>query len=160
MIVIGGSAHNGIGQSLAKILGVKFYEVEHKVFPDGESYIRIPVDVMGEDVVLVQSTYYPQDKHVMELLLMLEALRGKEYALNEIGSMMQFFIGVKEVKNSAQARQARKDVYLRFHEEARKAGVFVAPSQFEAVFTSAVHTEEIMKEYSERIRRVLAGLSW
>jgi len=89
-----------------------------------------------------------------------EALRGKEYALNEIGSMMQFFIGVKEVKNSAQARQARKDVYLRFHEEVRKAGVFVAPSQFEAIFTSAVHTEEIMKEYSERIRRVLAGLSW
>jgi len=87
-------------------------------------------------------------------------LRGKEYALNEIGSMMQFFIGVKEVKNSAQARQARKDVYLRFHEEVRKAGVFVAPSQFEAIFTSAAHTEEIMKEYSERIRRVLAGLSW
>jgi len=49
---------------------------------------------------------------------------------------------------------------LRFHEEVRKAGVFVAPSQFEAIFTSAVHTEEIMKEYSERIRRVLAGLSW
>jgi ribose-phosphate pyrophosphokinase len=76
MIVIGGSAHNGVGQSLAKILGVKFYEVEHKVFPDGESYVRIPVDVMGEDVVVVQSTYYPQDKHVMELLLMLEALNA------------------------------------------------------------------------------------
>jgi len=89
-----------------------------------------------------------------------EALKGEEYALNGIGSMMQFFIGVKEVKNSVQARHARKDVYLRFHEEVRKAGVFVAPSQFEAIFTSAVHTEEIMKEYSERIRRVLAGLSW
>jgi ribose-phosphate pyrophosphokinase len=74
MIVLGGPAHNGIGKNLARLLNAEFYEVEHKVFPDGESYVRIPVDVMGKDVIVVQSTYYPQDKHIIELLLMIEAL--------------------------------------------------------------------------------------
>jgi len=50
-------------------------KVEHKVFHDGESYIRIPAKVEGEDVIVVQSTYPPQDKHLMELFLMVEALK-------------------------------------------------------------------------------------
>ncbi|MGC9106084.1 MAG: ribose-phosphate diphosphokinase [Thermoprotei archaeon] len=74
MIVLGGPAHNGIGKNLARLINAEFYEVEHKVFPDGESYVRIPIDVMGKDVIVVQSTYYPQDKHIIELLLMTEAL--------------------------------------------------------------------------------------
>ena len=75
MIVLGVTATNGIDQELAAILGAKHVVVEHKLFPDGESYIRIPVDVSGEDVIVVQSTYKPQDKHLIELLIAIDALR-------------------------------------------------------------------------------------
>ncbi len=74
MIIVGGPASNGIDEGLAKIMGMRHFKVEHKVFPDGESYIRIPENVRGDDVVVVQSTYYPQDKHIIELLLIIEAL--------------------------------------------------------------------------------------
>lgn len=75
MIVLGVTATNGIDQELATILGAKHVTVEHKLFPDGESYIRIPVDVDGEEVIVVQSTYKPQDKHLIELLIAIDALR-------------------------------------------------------------------------------------
>lgn len=75
MIVLGVTATNDVDRELAGILGVRHVSVEHKVFPDGESYIRIPVDVRDEDVIVVQSTYAPQDKHIIELLITIDALR-------------------------------------------------------------------------------------
>ncbi|BCS94334.1 ribose-phosphate diphosphokinase [Metallosphaera javensis (ex Sakai et al. 2022)] len=75
MIIVGGTATNGIDERLSKLLGARLVKVEHKVFPDGESYVRIPSSLSGEDVVLVQTTQPPQDKNLMELFLMVEALR-------------------------------------------------------------------------------------
>lgn len=75
MIVLGVTATNDVDRELAKILGVRHVSIEHKVFPDGESYIRIPIDVRDEDVIVVQSTYAPQDKHIIELLITIDALR-------------------------------------------------------------------------------------
>ena len=75
MIVLGLTATNGLDEEVARLLGLEHVRVESKVFPDGESYIRIPVSVEGEDVIVVQSTYAPQDKHVLELLLAIDALR-------------------------------------------------------------------------------------
>ena len=74
MIIIGGTATNGIDESLAKILSLPLVKVEHKIFPDGESYVRIPQQLSNKEVLLVQSLYPPQDKHVIELLLILETL--------------------------------------------------------------------------------------
>ncbi len=73
LLVIGGSAANGLHEEIASILGVEHVSVEYKVFPDGESYVRLPVDVSGRDVVIVQSTYAPQDKHLLELILLADA---------------------------------------------------------------------------------------
>ncbi|BBD72596.1 ribose-phosphate pyrophosphokinase [Sulfodiicoccus acidiphilus] len=75
MIVLGGPAANGLDDGIARNLSVELVKVDHKVFPDGESYIRIPRAVEGEEVIVVQSTYNPQDKHIVELCLMLEALK-------------------------------------------------------------------------------------
>lgn len=75
MIIIGGTATNGIDESLSKILSIPLIKVENKIFPDGESYIRIPISVKNEEVLLVQTTDYPQDKHLIELFLMAEAIK-------------------------------------------------------------------------------------
>ncbi|MCY0882467.1 MAG: ribose-phosphate diphosphokinase [Acidianus infernus] len=76
MIIVGGPASNGIDEKLSEMLNVKLIKAENKIFPDGESYIRIPESVRGEEVAIVQSTYYPQDKHLIELLLMIEAVKN------------------------------------------------------------------------------------
>lgn len=68
-----GPASRSLARRVADELGAEFVEAEARVFPDGESYIRIARDVGGEDVVAVQSCYPPQDKHLMELLLLVNA---------------------------------------------------------------------------------------
>ncbi len=75
MLILEGPAGNGIGFGMARALGTECKSVAHGRFPDGESYIKIPRVQKGEDVVVVQSTYSPQEKRIVELLFMIDALR-------------------------------------------------------------------------------------
>lgn len=76
-LVIGLSGANGLDVSLSKFLGIKLLHVESRLFPDGESYIRFTnvEDVMGSDIVLIQSLYPNQDKKYLELLLAVDTVR-------------------------------------------------------------------------------------
>jgi ribose-phosphate pyrophosphokinase len=76
MIIIDGPAGNGIGRKIAGILGSEYFSTEHKIFPDSESYLRIPKLHDPDNVVIVQSTYQPQDKHIIELLLMADTVKA------------------------------------------------------------------------------------
>jgi len=73
VLIVGGPAANSVDEKLAEITRYRLVKIVHKVFPDGESYVRYPVSVKGEDIVIVQSLYAPQDKHFLELLLMIDA---------------------------------------------------------------------------------------
>lgn len=55
---------------LAKALGADIVDIDSKVFPDGESKIRILSDVRNISVILVQSTYPPVDSHLMQALFL------------------------------------------------------------------------------------------
>ena len=69
MYVISGSTHQRLGASLAEEMDAEFCGVVNRHFPDGERYIRILMDVDGQDVVVVQNTF--PDKKIVELLLIL-----------------------------------------------------------------------------------------
>ena len=75
MIIVPGTASMDLGRKVAEILGVKAIQVESRPFRDGESYFRLSEELEGEEVVVVQSTYPPQDKHLIELFLLLDASR-------------------------------------------------------------------------------------
>ncbi len=64
----------GIGPRLADYLKLEHVQFQHKIFPDGELYLRLPKIVEGERVLLVQSMYPNQNDRVVELLLALELL--------------------------------------------------------------------------------------
>ncbi|MBS7655729.1 ribose-phosphate diphosphokinase [Candidatus Bathyarchaeota archaeon] len=70
-----GPASKELGLKVAQELNLKAILVESKVFPDGESYIRIPEEEIDEELILIQSTYPPQNKHLIELFLMLDAAK-------------------------------------------------------------------------------------
>ncbi|MEM3607943.1 MAG: ribose-phosphate diphosphokinase [Candidatus Bathyarchaeia archaeon] len=73
-IVLVGPASRRLGGGL-RGQGFNVAELEYRVFPDGESYLRVPVDIKGLNVAVLQSTYPPQDKHLIELFLALTAAR-------------------------------------------------------------------------------------
>lgn len=73
--VLLGPASVELGRNLAECLGGEAVPVETKSFPDGESYVRITGDIAGEKVAVVQSTYPPQDRHLVQLLQLLDTAR-------------------------------------------------------------------------------------
>jgi len=75
MIVVPGPSSTKLGGAVAELSKARKVSVDYKVFPDGESYLRLDGSVKGEDVLLIQTTYPEQDKRVVELLLLIDALK-------------------------------------------------------------------------------------
>ena len=73
--IVLGPASVELGKNLANILGAEAIQVETKRFPDGESYLRIDGDLEGDDVIIVQSTFPPPDKHLVQLIQLLDTAR-------------------------------------------------------------------------------------
>ena len=71
LCVLAGPASKDLAKSVAKILGAELIDVELKVFPDGESKVRIDGALDGKFAVIVQSTYPPVDTHLMQSLFMI-----------------------------------------------------------------------------------------
>ena len=67
-------------------------------FPDGETFVKIEENVRGEDVFLVQSTSPPTNHHLMEMFIMIDALRRA--SASRITAVLPFY---------GYARQDRKD---------------------------------------------------
>lgn len=74
-MIIGGSASQKLAAKVARDLGENLIPIETRRFPDGERYIRVNGKVPKE-VVVIQSTGYPQDENLMELFLLLKNLKS------------------------------------------------------------------------------------
>jgi len=75
LIVLPGPASRELGERIAEGLGTVPRLVDHRVFPDGESYIKIYPDLKGETVVIVQTTAPSQDQRLMQLFMMVRTAK-------------------------------------------------------------------------------------
>jgi ribose-phosphate pyrophosphokinase len=73
--IFSGSANPGLSEEVAESLNIPLGEMETFRFADGEVSIRIAESVRGEDVFVVQPTSPPVNEHLIELLVILDALR-------------------------------------------------------------------------------------
>ena len=73
--VFTGSANRALADAICERLGCPLGAMSLRRFSDGESHLQINENVRGMDVFVVQPTCTPVDRHLMELLLMLDALR-------------------------------------------------------------------------------------
>ncbi len=96
MIIIPGPASKELGQKIAELLGAKVVPVESKMFPDGESYIRLGGEVEDEDAVIVQTTSPPQDTHLIQLFLMADA--AKDLGAKTVTAAVPYFAYARQDK--------------------------------------------------------------
>jgi ribose-phosphate pyrophosphokinase len=75
MKVIPGPASMELGEKIAELTGYGKVAVASRVFPDGESYIRLEGNVQGEHVAIVQTTSAPQDTRLMQLVFLASAAK-------------------------------------------------------------------------------------
>jgi len=93
-----GNSNPALAQEIADFLGIPLGEATVTTFSDGEILVRIEENVRGMDVFLVQSASDPVNKNIMELLIMLDAL--KRASAYRVTAVLPYY---------GYARQDRKD---------------------------------------------------
>jgi ribose-phosphate pyrophosphokinase len=96
--VFSGTANDGLAKEVCEKLGMPLGQTDIKRFSDGETYVQIMENVRGADVFLIQPTCDPVDLHLMQLLLLIDAL--KRASARRITVVIPYF---------GYARQDRKD---------------------------------------------------
>ncbi len=89
LMVFSGSSNEGLAREVANILGARLGGVERSVFANGEIYIRYTESVRGNDCFVVQSHSHPVNFHLMEQLIMIDAL--KRASAKRITAVVPFF---------------------------------------------------------------------
>jgi ribose-phosphate pyrophosphokinase len=93
-----GNSNPALAHEICDYLGMALGEATVGTFSDGEIHVRIEENVRGMDVFLLQSASDPVNKHIMELLIMLDAL--KRASAYRITAVLPYY---------GYARQDRKD---------------------------------------------------
>jgi ribose-phosphate pyrophosphokinase len=70
-----GTANKPLAEEIARHIGVTLGEAKMQRFADGEVYFQLLENVRGVDVFIVQPTCYPVDQHLVELFIMIDALK-------------------------------------------------------------------------------------
>ena len=96
--IFSGTANQPLANEVCHFLGMPRGQAQVTRFADGECYVQIQENVRGADVFVMQPTCRPVDEHLMELLLMIDAL--KRASARRITAVIPYF---------GYARQDRKD---------------------------------------------------
>ena len=75
LLVFSGSANPGLSAEIGRWLDVEVAPATIKQFSDGEISIKLNANCRGRDVFLIQPTSSPANDHLMQMLLMLDAIR-------------------------------------------------------------------------------------
>src|SRR5271156_6042764 len=88
-----------LAQAMAEYLGMKLTDVSVKRFSDMEVFVEIHENVRGEDVFLIQSTSYPANDNLMELLVSLDAL--KRSSARRVTAVIPYFGYARQDRKSS-----------------------------------------------------------
>ena len=75
MKLVAGNSNRPLAEAIAAYLNIPLAKCSVRRFADMEIFVEILENVRGEDVFVLQSTSYPANDHLMELLIMIDALR-------------------------------------------------------------------------------------
>jgi ribose-phosphate pyrophosphokinase len=94
-VVVSGTNSEELAKNVARKINAKFVGVEHKKFPDGESYLRLKKSIFGENVVILQ-TLYPQNDSIIELFFLLDLIN--EFQPKSITLVIPYFAYARQHK--------------------------------------------------------------
>ncbi len=80
---------------------------------------------------------------------------GTSYAVSRVESILQFYVGVDVVEEASHARRANHKLYGLIHEKLLAKGVFITPSNMEAIFTGLPHEGEVLDNTVEAFRSTI-----
>ena len=104
LMVFSGNANPKLAQKVAKQLNVQLGKASVSKFSDGEIMVELLENVRGRDVFVLQSTCAPTNDHLMELMIMVDALRRSSAA--RITAAVPYFGYARQDRRPRSARVA------------------------------------------------------
>ena len=147
-----------LADSISKQLNLKLVNAEVKRFSDMEVFVEVKENVRGEDMFVIQSTSYPANDNLMELLVTLDALRRASakritavipyfgYARQDRKSGPRTPISAKLVANLITSAGADRVLTMDLH-AGQIQGFFDIPT--DNLFTAPVFVKDIKDRYSD-----------
>jgi len=83
---------------------------------------------------------------------------GVPAQVDHVGSMLGLFFCAGPVKSFEDAKKSDLALFSKFYQGMRGEGIYIAPSQFEALFLSSAHTDEQIDATIQAAKKVLSGL--
>ncbi|WP_290617563.1 ribose-phosphate pyrophosphokinase [Immundisolibacter sp.] len=146
MMVFSGSACPKLAASIAQYLDQPLGKVVVDRFSDGEAQIEVIDNVRGKDVFIVQSTGAPTDQNLMELLIMVDAMRRA--SASRITAVMPYM---------GYSRQDRRMLGARVPISAKVVAKMIAAAGTDRVLTVDLHADQIQGFYDIAIDNVYAS---
>jgi ribose-phosphate pyrophosphokinase len=129
--ILAGNSNRGLTEAIAAYLGSALTKCQVRRFADMEIFVEIQENVRGKDTFIVQSTSFPANDHLMELLIMTDALRRS--SARRITAVVPYF---------GYARQDRRSVG-RTPISAKLVANLIAGSGVDRVLTVDLHAGQI-----------------
>ena len=146
MMVFSGNANPQLSADIASYLDVPLGKASVGQFSDGESMVEIQEHVRGRDVFVVQPTCEPTNDNLMELLVMIDALRWS--SVRRVTAVIPYF---------GYARQDRRPRSARVPITARLAAKMIGTAGANRVLTMDLHADQIQGFFDIPVDNVYAS---
>ncbi len=157
MRIIAGTSNLPLTENVAKYLGEKVTDASIRRFADEEVYVEIKENIRGEDVFIIESLSFPANDNLMELLVIIDAL--KRASAKRITAVVPYYgyarqdrkpgprtpISAKLVANLITTAGADRVLTLDLHAE-QIQGFFDIPT--DNLFAGPVFAKDIKEKYS------------
>ena len=145
LMVFTGSANPRLAQKVAKHLNVQLGKAVVSKFSDGEVMVELLENVRGKDVFVLQSTCAPTNDHLMEMMIMVDALRRSSAA--RITAAIPYF---------GYARQDRRPRSARVAISAKVVANMLTVAGVNRVLTMDLHADQIQGFFDIPVDNVYA----
>ncbi len=145
LIIIAGNSNRKLAEEIASYAGVELADALIGRFPEGEIRVKLNENVRGADVFIVQSTSMPVNDNLMELLVVIDAL--KRASAKRITAVIPFY---------GYARQDRKD-QPRVPITAKLVANLLTTAGANRVLTMDLHADQIQGFFDIPLDHLLAA---
>jgi ribose-phosphate pyrophosphokinase len=135
MKVILGPASTSLGEKIAELTGFEKVPVVSKMFPDGETYVRLESPVQDEHVAIVQTTSSPQDSRLMQLAFI--AAAAKRNGAKKVTAVVPYLAYARQDKIFLQGENISIET----------VAAMLKATGVDALVTVNIHAENALKQF-------------
>ncbi len=146
LMIFAGNANPELAQRIAELLGTRLGRISMETFSDGEICAEIMENVRGRDVFIIQPTCQPCNDHLMELMVMIDAMRRA--SVKRVTAVVPYY---------GYSRQDRKPRSARVPITAKVVANMLASVKLDRLLTVDLHADQIQGFFDLPVDNVYAS---